>query len=132
MRYLLDTNTCIAVMRKKPTVVRRMTAVSFDECAVSTITTYELFTGIEKCPSPAKERARVDLFLKTVQALPFDDGAARAAGRMRALLESQGQSIGPYDYLLAGHASTLSLILVSANTREFERIPGLIVKNWEL
>jgi tRNA(fMet)-specific endonuclease VapC len=130
-RYLLDTNTCIAVLRKNPTVVNRMASLEPDDCAVSTITSYELYTGVEKCASPSKERAKVDLLLKTVAELPFESGAAREAGRIRALLGSQGQSIGPYDLLLAGQALVLSLILVTANTNEFSRVPSLIVENWQ-
>jgi tRNA(fMet)-specific endonuclease VapC len=81
-----------------------MASLEPDDCAVSTITSYELYTGVEKCASPSKERAKVDLLLKTVAELPFESGAAKEAGRIRALLESQGQSIGPYDLLLAGQA----------------------------
>ena len=131
MRYLLDTNTCIAVMRNHVKVVQRLSAVSPGDCAISTITSYELHTGVEKCSQPDRERAKVDLLLKTVQQLEFAAGAAQEAARIRAALESEGQTIGPYDLLLAGHARSLALILVSANTREFNRVPGLIVENWE-
>jgi tRNA(fMet)-specific endonuclease VapC len=130
-RYLLDTNTCIAAMRSHPKVVQRMTAAPPGDCAVSTITGYELYTGVEKCSNPAKERAKVDLLLKTVPYLPFDFGAAGEAARIRALLESQGQPIGPYDVLLAGQALAGSLIVVTANTKEFSRVPGLSVENWQ-
>jgi len=131
MRYLLDTNTCIAVMRNHPKVVLRMAALSAGDCAISTITGYELFTGVEKCSQPAKERAKVELLLKTVYEVPFESGAAREAARIRAILESQGQPIGPYDVLLAGQALALSLILVTANTKEFSRVPGLSLEDWQ-
>lgn len=131
MRYLLDTNACIAVMRNHAKVVQRLSAVSPGDCAISTITSYELYTGVEKCSQPDRDRVKVDLFLKTVHQLEFAAGAAQEAARIRAALESQGQTIGPYDLLLAGHARSLALILVSANTREFNRVPGLIVENWE-
>src|SRR5262245_4672741 len=104
MRYLLDTNTCIGAMRNVAPIVQRVAAVSPRDCAISTITSYELYTGIEKCANPAKELAKVNLLLATVHQLVFDAQAAREAGRIRALLESQGQMIGPYDVLLAGHA----------------------------
>src|SRR5438046_5793869 len=104
MRYLLDTNTCIAAMRNEARVVQRMAAVPPGDCAISTITGYELYTGVEKCANPAKERAKVDLLLKTVLQMPFESAAATEAARIRALLESQGQPIGPYDTLLAGQA----------------------------
>lgn len=131
-RYLLDTNTCIAAMRNHPKVVQRMAAVPPGDCAISAITGYELYTGVEKCSDPAKERAKVDLLLKAVQHLPFDFGAAEQAARIRALLESQGQPIGPYDVLLAGQALDGSLILVTDNTREFSRVPGLTLENWQM
>jgi len=130
-RYLLDTNTCIAIFRNHPLVIKRMTTVAPGDCAVSTVTSYELYTGVAKCAKPAQERAKVDLLLGTVAEQAFEPGAAREAARIRALLESQGQSIGPYDLLLAGQALALSLILVTANTREFSRVPNLLLENWQ-
>jgi tRNA(fMet)-specific endonuclease VapC len=108
-----------------------MAAVAPGDCAISTVTSYELFTGVEKCSQPAKERTKVELLLKTVQELPFESRAAKESARIRALLESQGQPIGPYDVLLAGQALAGSLILVTANTGEFSRIPGLPLENWQ-
>jgi len=131
MRYLLDTNTCIAAMRANPKVIRRMSAVAPADCGISTVTGYELFTGVEKCLNPAKERIKVELLLKTSTVIYFDLAAAEQAARTRALLESIGQPIGPYDLLLAGHALALSLVMVSANTKEFSRVPGLTVENWQ-
>ena len=90
-----------------------------------------LETGVEKCSKPAQERAKVDLLLHTVQQMPFEVGPAKEAARIRALLESQGQTIGPYDILLAGQAVSCSLILVTSNTREFSRVPGLSLENWQ-
>ena len=132
MRYLLDTNTCIGVMRSHPRVVARLSAVGPADCAVSTITSYELHTGVAKCAAPATEQAKVELLLKTVRELSFDPAAAREAGRIRALLESQGQMIGPYDVLLAAHAVSASLTLVTANSGEFQRVPGLNIENWHI
>ncbi len=129
-RFLLDTNTCIAVLRNQPTVIKRMATVVPGDCAISSVTSYELCTGVEKCASPAKERAKVELLLMTLAELPFDSGAAKEAARIRALLESQGQPIGPYDILLAGQGLALSLILVTANTKEFSRVPSLSLENW--
>jgi len=131
MRYLLDTNTCIAVMRSHPAVVQRMAALPPADCAISAITSYELLTGVEKCSQPAKERAKVQLLFSTVQQLAFSVAAAEEAAVIRALLESQGQTIGPYDLLLAGQARSLGLILVSANTAEFSRVSGLAIENWQ-
>ena len=130
MRYLLDTNSCIAVMRHVPNVVNHFAATTPTDCAISSITSYELQTGVAKCANPVKEQAKVDLLLKTVQLLPFERSAARQAAQVRALLESQGQPIGPYDVLLAGHALAWSLILVTSNTNEFSRVPGLVLEDW--
>jgi tRNA(fMet)-specific endonuclease VapC len=132
MQYLLDTNTCIDVMRNHPHVVNRMSALAPGDCAISTITSYELYTGIAKCAAPDKEQAKVELLLKTVIELPLDQAAAREAGRIRGLLESHGEMIGPYDLLLAAQALVDNLTLVTANTNEFQRIPRLTVENWQI
>jgi tRNA(fMet)-specific endonuclease VapC len=118
-------------MRNHPAVVGRMSAVAPSDCAISTITSYELHTGVAKCASPIKEQAKVDLLLRTVALLPFDQMAAREAGRIRALLESRGEMIGPYDVLLAAQALASGLTLVTANTGEFQRVPGLTLENWQ-
>jgi len=131
-RYLLDTNICIAIMRNHPVAVQRMVVVAPGDCAISTVIFYELYTGVEKCARPAQERSKVELLLTTIWEMPFAPDAARESARVRALLESQGQAIGPYDVLLAGQALAGSLVLVTANTREFSRVPGLNLENWML
>lgn len=130
MAYLLDTNACIDLMRGNPQVVGRMSSVAPMDCAVSTVTSYELYTGVEKCAFPQAERAKVDLLLTTMRELPFDAAAAREAGRLRAALEAAGQMIGPYDVLLAAHAMATGMTLVTDNTAEFGRITGLPLENW--
>lgn len=130
MPYLLDTNTCIDALRNEPRTVARMSSASPGDCAISTITSYELYTGVEKCSDPAREAAKIGTLLSTVQVLPFDAAAAREAARRRAELESRGLTIGPYDILLAGHALGAGLILVTANTAEFARLAGLAIENW--
>ena len=132
MRYLLDTNTCIAAMRKHSAVVRRFAAISPNDFAISTITSYELFTGVEKCADPVREHAKIQMLLSAVRELVFDVAAARESGRIRALFEAQGRMIGPYEILLAGHALAAGLTIVTANTDEFSRVPGLVVENCKL
>jgi tRNA(fMet)-specific endonuclease VapC len=132
MRYLLDTNTSISVKRHHATVLKRMAAASPSDCVISSITTYELYTGIEKCANPAKEAAKVDLLLATVTELHFERQAAKEAGRIRAVLESQGCMIGPFDVLLAGHALSAGLTLVTANTKEFSRVSSLVLEDWHI
>jgi tRNA(fMet)-specific endonuclease VapC len=118
-------------MRNHPQVVQRLSAVAPGDCAISTITAYELFTGVAKCAHPAQERSKVERLLNTAGQLAFDGSAAAEAARIRAALEAVGQPIGPYDVLLAGHAMSQQLILVTSNTAEFSRVTGLIVENWQ-
>lgn len=131
MKYLLDTNTCIAAMRAHPRVVQRLLTTQPADCAISTITAYELFTGVEKCSDPARERAKVERFLNTVVLLPFEHAAAIEAARIRAALEAIGQSIGAYDLLLAGHCRSLGLVLVTNNAAEFSRVAALAIEDWQ-
>ena len=130
MRYLLDTDTCIAVMRNEPKAVARMATAAPFECAVSTITAYELYTGVAKCADPVREAGKISKLLKAILLLAFDIASATQAAKIRATLESQGNSIGPYDILLAGHALSAQLTLVTSNTREFSRVDGLVLENW--
>jgi len=132
MRYLLDTNTCIAALRHHAPVLKRLAAVTPADCAISSITAYELYSGIEKCADPAKESVKVGLFLAAVSELVFDGQAVREAARVRALLEPRGSMIGPYDVLLAGHARSAGLMLVTANTGEFSRVLALSLEDWHL
>ena len=98
--------------------------------AISTITAYELYTGVEKCADPAREKSKVELLLTTILPLSFDGAAGQAAARVRAALEVVGQPIGPYDTLLAGQAIASGLTLVTSNLREFGRVAGLAVEDW--
>ncbi|HEX5444007.1 MAG TPA: type II toxin-antitoxin system VapC family toxin, partial [Pirellulales bacterium] len=132
MQYLLDTNTCIAAMKNHPSVVARMSAAGPAACVVSTITIYELYTGVEKCADPTRERSKVSRLLASINELTFDSRAAKEAANLRAQLEAQGQMIGPYDVLLAGHAKTAALRLVTHNTAEFARVPGLPLDDWQV
>jgi tRNA(fMet)-specific endonuclease VapC len=108
-----------------------LSAVAPSDCAISTITTFELYTGVEKCAHPAKEAVKIDSLLAKVEELSFDVDAAKEAGRIRAFLESQGLMIGPYDVLIAAHAHSSGLSLVTANTKEFCRVPSLNLENWQ-
>jgi len=130
MNFLLDTNTCIAVMRGGVEVGRRMAGRSPDECGVSVVTIYELLTGVERCKDPVAERRKVELFLAPLHHLPFDRFASEEAAKIRWVLERQGMMIGPYDVLLAGQSLVLDVVLVSRNLREFQRVPGLRVESW--
>jgi tRNA(fMet)-specific endonuclease VapC len=130
MLFLLDTNTCIALMRNHPTTVLHMARQNPMDCAVSTISAYELFTGIAKCSDPRREGPKVAKLLQSVHKLPFNLSAANQAGKIRADLEARGSMIGPYDVLLAGHALSQGLVLVTANAGEFSRVAGLTLEDW--
>ena len=130
MKVMLDTNTCIAVMRGNPKSLARMEALLPGDCAISVITVYELFTGVAKCQDPARERARVMRLLAQVHILSFSSAAAEQAAGVRADLERTGRVIGPYDLLLAGHALSLGLHISTNNTDEFTRVAGLQVEDW--
>jgi tRNA(fMet)-specific endonuclease VapC len=119
-------------MRGTVTVVEAMTRHDPTDLALSSITSYELYTGVEKCADPFRERAKVDLLLSTLNQLAFDPAAALRAAKIRAALESRGEIIGPYDVLIVGHAMSQRLILVSANTNKFARVAGLAHENWQL
>jgi len=131
MKYMLDTNICIYVIKKMPpAVIRRFVQHDAGEICVSSIMYAEMIHGVEK--SQAKERNRIayTLFMSALTVLDFDAPAAEAYGKIRADLELKGEPIGPMDMLIAGHAKSQDLILVTNNTREFARVDGLKLENW--
>ena len=130
MTYLPDTVTCIGVLRQRPGMVQRLSQVSPSECAVSEVTVYELFCGVEKAQAPLAERRKVGQFLSVIAEPPFDRAAAVSAARIRAELEQKGTPIGPYDLLIAGHALVHNLTVVANNLGEFQRVSGLKVEAW--
>jgi len=130
VRYLLDTDTCISILRGVETTIARLRMESPDDCRISVVTTYELYAGAGKSRAPAEERAKLERFFAVVVPLPFDQSSALAAGNIRAELETAGTPIGPYDLLIAGHAQAAGLILVTGNTREFQRVKGLVIETW--
>lgn len=91
----------------------RLNQVSPSDCAVSAVTVYELFCGVEKAQNPISERQKVELFLSVIAELPFDRAAAETAARIRVELEKKGTPIGPYDILIAGHALVKGLTVVT-------------------
>jgi len=131
MTHLLDTDTCIGVLRQRPGMMQRLSRLAPTDCAVSMITVYELLCGVEKAKDPAKERQKVHRFVSAIIEIPFERAASESAARVRADLERQGQPIGPYDLLIAGQALASGLTLVTTNVREFQRISGLKLESWQ-
>lgn len=131
MIYLLDTNICIyALNRRPPEVLEKLRSISRSVVAVSVITVLELRQGAEKSEDPKRAHQKLDFFLSSIRALPFDEDAALVAARIRAGLERQGLLIGDLDSLIAAHALAQDLILVTNNLREFQRVPDLRAENW--
>lgn len=130
MRYLLDTDVCIAALRGHRDVQARMQSVKPDDCGVSTVTVFELFSGVERCRRPEEERRKVEVFLAPLHVLPFDHPAALQAAEVRRGLEKSGQPIGPYDLQIAAQALALDVVLVTGNVGEFLRVQGLRVEGW--
>ena len=131
MNYLLDTNTCIYVINKRPpSVIRKMQTKVVEEIAISTITQAELEYGIARSKYPDKNRIALLEFLFPFFLLDFDQMAATHYGQIRALLESRGRPIGPMDMLLAAQARSRDLVLVTNNQKEFGKVEGLKIENW--
>jgi tRNA(fMet)-specific endonuclease VapC len=133
MRYLVDTNTCIALIRKKPpAVLVRITQHAITDIAISAITIAELQFGVSKSAMPEQNQQALHQFLIPFTILDFGYTATHAYGEIRAFLEAQGTPIGALDTLIAAQAIADALILVTSNTKEFSRVPNLILEDWSL
>lgn len=130
LRYMLDTNICIYVIKNHPAAVRNKFNQFAAHLCISSVTLAELLYGAEKSERPAHNLAQVESLAARLDVLDFNDKAASHFGQMRVELERSGQIIGPYDLMIAAHARSHGLTLVSNNLREFERVPGLLVSNW--
>ncbi|MDQ7025626.1 MAG: type II toxin-antitoxin system VapC family toxin [Anaerolineae bacterium] len=132
MRYLLDTNICIRIINGRSHTARtKLLNVSTKDVVVCSIVRAELFYGAAKSQTQQATRRKQDLFLKPFATLPFDDLAADIYGGIRAQLEKKGTPIGPLDMQIAAIAMAHELILVTHNTREFNRVTGLNLEDWE-
>ena len=133
MRYLLDTNTCITYLKgRNLNLKQRLEAVPILEIAACSIVKAELCFGAMKSANPERNFALQQAFLKQFVSLPFDDPAATTFGVMRSQLETKGTPIGAYDLQIAAIALANNLTLVTHNTREFGRVDGLQVEDWEV
>lgn len=131
MKYMLDTNICIYAIKHKPdTVIKKFLSHDPEELCISAITYAELMHGVEKSMAVERNRIAMSLFLSPITILPFDGLAAEEYGRIKAELEKKGTPIGPMDTLIASHAKSRGLIIVTNNTREFNRVVGLTVEDW--
>jgi tRNA(fMet)-specific endonuclease VapC len=131
MRYLLDTNICIYLIKKQsPEIFERFRKHSPQDVAISTITLFELQYGVEKSQYRQRSGDALVKFLLPLNLVELDRSAAIEAAAIRAQLEKKGISIGPYDLLIAGLARSRDMMLVTNNTKEFERVGGLHLENW--
>jgi tRNA(fMet)-specific endonuclease VapC len=131
MPYLLDTNICIYIIKKKPqSVLDKFNSIEPGEVAVSMITVSELYYGARKSSNPEKNLLALNKFLLPFNIFDFDLAAANRYSIIRTELESKGTPIGPLDTLIAAHAISLDYTLVTNNEREFNRVSGLQVENW--
>ena len=131
MKYMLDTNICIyTIKHKPPEVIKAFLCHEPVDMCISSITYGELMHGVEKSQAVERNRAAITLFLSAISILPFDSDTAEEYGAVRADLERKGTPIGPMDMLIAGHARSRGLILVTNNTREFFRVNELEVEDW--
>ncbi len=130
LRYMLDTNICIYVIKNRPAELRDRFNSLADQLCISAVTLAELFYGVEKSARPAENLAIVEQFAARLDVLPFAERAASHFGQLRAELEKAGQPAGAYDMMIGGHARSEGLIIVTNNRREFDRMSGLRVENW--
>lgn len=130
LKYLLDTNIVIYTMKNRPPEVRAAFIQHNGQMAISSITYMELVYGAEKSSNPEANLVAIDGFVARLEVLDYDTNAAAHTGQLRAELAKQGTPIGPYDQMIAGHARSRGLVLVSNNEKEFARVPGIRLENW--
>ena len=130
LKYLLDTNIVIYVIKQRPLQVLEVFNRHHGRMAVSSITLAELVHGAEKSSNVSRNTAVIEDFVSRLAVLPYDDKAAWQCGNIRATLEKLGQPIGINDLHIAAHARSNGLTLITNNLREFEKVPGLLLENW--
>mgnify|MGYP001133742308 FL=1 len=131
MRYLLDTDTCIYLIKKQsPEIIERFKSHKISAVAVSIISCFELEYGVRNSDNVRQNKAALNKFIDSIHLIGMDRLAADSSALIRAELKKKGTSIGPYDTFIAGIALSQNLILVSNNIREFERVEGLKIENW--
>jgi tRNA(fMet)-specific endonuclease VapC len=131
LKYLLDTNLCIRVLRDRPPGLRERFNAEASSLSISSVVLYELLHGAAKSARPVENRHEVESFAARLEVLDFDAEAAAHAGEIRAELERQGKSIGSCDVLIAGHGRSRGLIVVTENLGEFQRVDGLRCEDWD-
>ena len=131
MKLMLDTNVCIYLIKKHPpSVLERFSSHPVGDIGISVITLAELEYGVSKSGSPARNREALEQFVSPLEVAAFDRHATAAYGRLRTTLEKRGQPIGSMDLLIAAHALSLAVRLITHDVKEFGRVPGLRIEDW--
>lgn len=131
MRYMLDTNICIYIIREKPVkVLKKLRTFDVTDISISAITHSELEYGVAKSSRRKDNQEALNKFLSPLEIVPYDDKAAAYYGEIRHYLEKKGAIVGAMDMLIGAHAKSIPVTLVTNNLREFKKIPGLRVENW--
>ena len=133
MKYMLDTNICIYIIKQRPEkVFERFKACEVGDIGISSITLCELMYGVEKSQYQQKNKTALESFVLPLEIKTFDEMAAPSYGYIRTYLEKKGTPIGSLDLMIAAHASCLDSILVTNNEKEFSRVPNLKIENWTI
>ena len=131
MRFLLDTNICIYIIKQKPVkVLQKFNTYQVGDIGISAITVAELKFGVQKSQFPTRNQQALAQFLLPLKIVDFDRTAAIVYGDIRSALEKLGTPIGSLDTLIAAHALSLQVTLITNNVKEFNRVPNLQVDNW--
>ncbi len=131
MKYLLDSDICIYVIKKQPkNVWKQFHSLNFSDMALSAVTVAELRYGVAKSRAKERNEAALEEFLAPLRIMPFDETATTVYGEIRADLARKGTPIGPLDMLIAAQAVSLGVTLVTNNLREYRRVPGLHCVSW--
>jgi tRNA(fMet)-specific endonuclease VapC len=131
MQFMLDTNICIYVIKRQPeSVLKKFTAFAVGDLGLSIVTLAELEYGIARSSQTGKNRTALEEFVSPLEVAAFDREAASVYGNIRAAVERRGNPVGSMDLLIAAHAVSLDVPLVTNNVKEFRRIPELRVENW--
>jgi tRNA(fMet)-specific endonuclease VapC len=131
MKLMLDTNICIDLIRERPqSLLERLSSHAVGDVGISVITLAELEYGVSKSTRRAKNREALDQFVSPLEVAAFERQSTAVYGRLRAALEKKGRSIGSMDLLIAAHAVSFDVPLITHNVREFRRVPGLRIEDW--
>ena len=129
--YLIDSSTCISILRNRlPRALERIRHGPIEQLAISSISAAELYHGAAKSTDPEREIRKIQNLLTLIHPVDFGSDAAVAYGFVRSVLEQKGQLIGQLDMLIAAHALAAAATLVTHNTGEYRRVPGLAVEDW--